>query len=49
VDGADEAFFFKQIVDVLAARRQELWIFFAKNSCAKNAATGHVKTPVYFN
>ena len=29
------------LVDVLAARRQELWIFFAKNTIAKNAATSH--------
>ena len=47
--GTKKTLFFKQVVDVLAACRQELWIFFAKNSCAKNAATGHVKTPVYIN
>jgi len=42
MNGASETLFFKQVVDIFAASRQELWIFFAKNSCTKNAATGHV-------
>jgi hypothetical protein len=42
MNGANKTLFFKQVVNVLTARCQKLWIFFAKNSCAKNAATGHV-------